>query len=64
MDWYDATGQKTPRNFDEADIKLGPHYIVIDLNTNQVVDFASPYNYLWLTGDTKGSATFTQTDIL
>lgn len=64
MDWYDATGQKTPCNFDEADIKLGPHYIVIDLNTNQVVDFASPYNYLWLTGDTKGSATFTQTDIL
>lgn len=63
MDWNDATGQKTPRRFDAIDMQLGPHFIVIDLEENLVVDFASPYNYLWQSGDTKGSATLTVKDI-
>lgn len=66
MDYTDATGQETPRRFTDIDVMepLGPHYIVIDLDTFNVVDFASPYNYLWLSGQTTGSATFTRTNIL
>lgn len=64
MDWTDVTGTETPRRFIDADMVFGPHYVVIDMNTNQVVDFASPYNYLWATEQIKGSASFTRTNIL
>lgn len=64
MDWNDVTGTRTPRRFTQADMVFGPHYIVIDMNTNQVVDFASPYNYLWATEEITGSATFTRENIL
>lgn len=64
MNYFDATGRETPRRFDSLDMENGPHYIVIDMDTNQVVDFASPYNYLWLSGQITGSASFTATNIL
>ena len=64
MDWNDVTGTRTPRRFTAADMVFGPHYIVIDMNTNQIVDFASPYNYLWATEEITGSAAFTRTNIL
>ena len=64
MDSHDATGKETPRRLDSNDIASGPHYIVIDMNTNQVVDFASPYNFLWQSGQTTGSPTFSRTNIL
>lgn len=65
MDYSDATGQITPRRFDSADIENGPHYIVIDMNTNNVIDFLSAYNYLWLTGQNTGlSISFTATNVL
>lgn len=63
MDWTDVTGQETPRNFTDADVALGPHYLVIDLEKNLIVDFASPYNYLWYTGEITGKATITASDI-
>lgn len=63
MDWEDATGRKTPRRFDQIDMEFGPHYIVVDLEQNLIVDFASPYNYLWQSGEIKGSKTFTAKDI-
>lgn len=55
--------QKTPRRLNSNDMVTGPHFIVIDLNENMIVDFASPYNHLWQTGDITGSATLTQKDI-
>lgn len=64
MNYFDATGRETPRRLDALDMEYGPHYIVIDMNTNQVVDFASPYNYLWQSGQITGSASFTATNIL
>ena len=47
MDWYDPSGLKTPRTFGEGefDFAYGPSYIVIDLDTFQVCDFLSPFNY-------------------
>lgn len=47
MDWYDLSGMKTPRTFGEGpyDFSYGPNYIVIDLDTFQVCDFLSPFNY-------------------
>lgn len=64
MDYFDASGRKTPRRLDEYDFRDRYHYVVIDMDKNVVVDFASPYNYWWLTGQTTGSATFTATNIL
>ncbi len=64
MNYFDASGRETPRRFDALDMEYGPHYIVIDMDTNKVVDFASPYNYLWQSGEITGSASFTMTNIL
>lgn len=64
MNYFDAAGRETPRRLDALDMENGPHYIVIDMDTNQVVDFASPYNYLWQSGQITGSASFTATNIL
>lgn len=62
-DIRDSSGRETPRRLDAIDMKYGPHYIVIDLEENLIVDFASPYNYLWQSGEIKGSATFTAVNI-
>lgn len=66
MDSKDATGQKTPRRFDSTDVTapLGPHYIVIDIDTAKVVDFASNYNYLRLSGETDGKVVVYNENIL
>lgn len=50
MYWEDPiTGLTTPRTLGDApeDAEYGPHYLVIDLNTNQVVDFVSLFNYYY-----------------
>lgn len=56
MDIKDATGQDTPRRFTDIDVTepLGPHIIVVDIDNAKVVDFASNYNYLRLSGETDG----------
>ncbi len=66
IDWNDATGQKTPRRFDSTDVTapLGPHYLVIDIDTAKVVDFASNYNYLRLSGETDGKVVIYNENIL
>lgn len=47
IDYTDPSGLKTPRWLGEAatDFNWGSHYIVIDLDTFQVVEFLSPFNY-------------------
>ena len=47
MDYTDPSGLHTPRTLGDAatDYDWGSHYVVIDLNTFQVVDFLSPFNY-------------------
>lgn len=47
MDYFDPSGQKTPRTLgkEPVDSTWGDHYIVIDLNTFKVVEFLSPFNF-------------------
>ena len=50
MYWEDpVTGLRTPRILgdDPLDEYYGPHYLVIDLETDQVVDFVSNFNYFY-----------------
>ncbi len=63
MNYFDATGRETPRRFDSLDMKYD-HYIVIDMDTNELVDFVSPYNYLWQNEQTTGTFSFARTNIL
>lgn len=51
MSWNDPfTDLKSPRPLgdDELDRELGPHYVVFDLNTNELVDFVSLFNYPYM----------------
>lgn len=32
---------------DILDSYFGPHYLVVDLNTNEVIDFISDFNYFY-----------------
>lgn len=45
-----VTGLTTPRILGDGldDAYYAPHYLIIDLNTNQVVDFVSVFNYFYL----------------
>ncbi|MBE0337294.1 hypothetical protein [Paenibacillus sp. 23TSA30-6] len=47
MDYFDLSGLKTPRTFgtEHTDFSYGPNYIVINLDTFQVCEFLSPFNY-------------------
>lgn len=47
IDYYDLSGQKTPRTFgvNSSDFAYGSNYIVIDLNTFKVCEFFSPFNF-------------------
>lgn len=63
MNWYDATGQRTPRRLDAIDEQIANHYLVIDLEKNLIVDFFSPYNYLWQSEEITGGGTVYQWDI-
>lgn len=50
MHWEDpVTGLTTPRILgdDPVDAYFGPHYLVVDLNTDEVVDFLSNFNYFY-----------------
>ncbi|OMF70059.1 hypothetical protein BK143_18535 [Paenibacillus peoriae] len=49
MDYTDPSGLQTPRTFGtgEADFSYGPNYIVINLDTFQVCEFLSPFNYFY-----------------
>ena len=49
------TGLRTPRYLGDNpdDALYGPHYLVIDLNTEQVVDFVSSFNYFYLINQRK-----------
>lgn len=62
MNWYDPSGMKTPRTFGEGplDFSYGSNYIVINLDTFQVCEFLSPFNYHY-TQD--GGRTFTLTNL-
>ena len=62
INWYDPSGMKTPRTFGEGlyDFSYGPSYIVIDLDTFQVCEFLSAFNYHY-TQD--GGRTFTLTNL-
>lgn len=62
IDYTDPSGLKTPRWLGEAatDFNWGSHYIVIDLDTFQVVEFLSPFNYHY-TKD--GGRTYTLSNI-
>lgn len=46
QDYFDLSGLKTPRTFGEGayDFSYGPNYIVINLDTNEVCEFLSPFN--------------------
>lgn len=61
MDTMDFRGKKTPRQLDEDDMSYGPHYIIFDLEKNQVVDFASPLNYWYTEGGKKYSGNISYT---
>lgn len=62
IDWFDPSGMRTPRTFGEGpyDFSYGPNYIVINLDTFQVCEFLSPFNYHY-TQD--GGRTFTLTNL-
>lgn len=64
MNYHDASGRETPRRFDGTDEANGPHYVVYDMNTHEVIDFISQYNCLWRTGQTTAKYAFTATNIL
>lgn len=62
MDWFDPSGLKTPRWLGDAatDFDWGSHYIVIDLNTFNVIEFLSPFNFHYTQ---QGGRTYTLTNI-
>ncbi|MDR2024184.1 MAG: hypothetical protein LBQ71_13310 [Hungatella sp.] len=62
MDWYDISGLKTPRTFGDeyADFSYGPNYIVINLDTFEICEFLSPFNYHYTTS---GGRTFSLTNL-
>ena len=62
INWYDPSGLKTPRTFGEGsdDFSYGPNYIVINLDTFEVCEFLSPFNYHY-TQD--GGRAFTLTNL-
>lgn len=62
INYFDVSGKKTPRTFGEdlSDFDYGPNYIVIDLNTFEVCEFLSPFNYHY-TKD--GGRTFTLNNV-
>lgn len=62
MDYFDPSGLKTPRTFGEgyADFSYGPNYIVINLDTFEVCEFLSPFNYHYTTD---GGRTFSLTNL-
>lgn len=62
INWFDPSGMKTPRTFGEGpyDFSYGPNYIVINLDTFEVCEFLSPFNYHY-TQD--GGRTFTLTNL-
>lgn len=45
-----VTGLTTPRVLGDGpdDADYAPHYLIVDLNTNKVVDFVSVFNYFYL----------------
>lgn len=61
MDYRDPSGLLTPRTFGTgaSDFTYGSNYIVIDLNTFQVVEFLSPFNFHYTK---EGGRTFTLSD--
>lgn len=63
INYSDLIGKETPRGMDAEDISFGPHYLVIDLNKNLIVDFASYFNYWYIEGGRTFSCTFTATNI-
>ena len=62
INWYDPSGMKTPRTFGEGpdDFSYGPNYIVINLDTFEVCEFLSPFNYHYTEN---GGRTFTLTNL-
>ncbi|NDO45305.1 hypothetical protein [Clostridium sp. MD294] len=62
IDYFDVSGQKTPRTFGEGpvDFDYGRNYIVIDLNTFEVCEFLSPFNYHYTQN---GGRTFTLSNL-
>lgn len=47
INWYDPSGMETPRTFGEGlyDFSYGANYIVINLDTFEVCEFLSPFNF-------------------
>ena len=62
MDWYDPSGLKTPRTFGEGemDFSYGPSYIVVNLDTFEVCEFLSAFNYHYTK---EGGRTFSLTNL-
>ena len=62
INWYDPSGMETPRTFGEGplDFSYGNNYIVINLDTFEVCEFLSPFNYHY-TKD--GGRTFSLTNL-
>lgn len=61
--FIDSTGRRTPRYLDELDCSSFPSYLVIDMSTNTTVDFASPLNWHYFSGNEKYSTSFYSTNI-
>ncbi len=55
LSFYDITGQKTPRRFNDLDVngEWGDHYLIYDLDKQQYVDFFSIYNIFFSSGAQK-----------
>lgn len=62
INWYDPSGMETPRTFGEgpSDFSYGANYIVINLDTFEVCEFLSPFNYHYTK---QGDRTFSLTDL-
>lgn len=59
MKWEDPVlGLETPRVLgdDVLDSYFGPHYLVVDLNTNEVIDFVSDFNFFYASQSRTSSA--------
>lgn len=62
MDFTDPSGLRTPRTLgkEPTDFDWGNHYIVIDLDTFQIVEFLSPFNHHYTTN---GGRTFSLSNV-
>lgn len=62
INWYDPSGMETPRTFGEGplDFSYGANYIVINLDTFEVCEFLSPFNYHYTK---QGDRTFSLTNL-